>query len=168
MDRKYSPIHDLYGVAPDDSSDRRKNRTWLYVLLTIAGFFVLQSVQPVMRLRQQPPQSIVDASLSPGELPDASQLQAASACWDYAVASVQNVFPYGGDLPTNPPPPLVNGPGKASAVGVQCWPRLRKVWSQPQYWVRSYRWSTEWLTDPDGPVQGTISHLLNWLGIRSW
>lgn len=165
MDRRYSPISDMYGVAPDDPSTGRKSRSWLYVLLIIAGFFVIQSVQPVMRLRPNPPQSVIGANLSSAELPDESQVQMARACWEYAVASVQNFFPYGGNLPADPPAPLVSIPAEASAIGVRCWPSLRKAWSQPQSWVRSYRWSTDWITDPNGLVQRTISHALNWLGI---
>ncbi|HEX5412621.1 MAG TPA: hypothetical protein VFZ27_12290 [Terriglobia bacterium] len=168
MDRRYSPISDMYGMAPDGPFRRRKTRTWIYVLLTIAGFFALQSIQPVMRLRPDPPQSLGGASLSPVDLAHASQPQIARACWDYAVASVQNVFPYGGDLPTSPPAPLVRRRGNASAVDLQCWPGLRRAWKQPQSWVRSYKWSTAWVTDPNGPVQGTISQALEWFGIKPW
>lgn len=168
MDRRYSPISDMYGVAPDDPSRRRKNRTWLYVLLTIAGYFVFQSIQPVMRLRPNPPQFLIDAKLSPGELAHGSQMKIANSCWNYAIASVQNLFPYGGDLPANPPTSLVSIPREISAMGVECWPSLRKAWGEPQSWVRSYKWSTGWITDTEGPVQRALSHTLNWLGIKAW
>jgi hypothetical protein len=166
MDRRCSPISDLYGLPPDDSPTRRKGRAGRYFLLLIAAYFIFQSVQPVMRLRPNPPRSVAGADLGRGGLADGAQLRMARSCWDYAVASVQNVFPYGGDLPSNPPSPLVSIPTEPSAMGSQCWPRLRQAWTQPQSWVRSYRWSTEWITDPNGPVQGTISHALNWLGVR--
>jgi len=166
MNRRYSPISDMYGVPPDDPSTRRKSRVWRYVLLIVAVYFIFQSIQPVMRLRPSPLQSVVGANVSPGELADKPQLQRAKTCWDYAVASVQDVFSYGGNLPANPPAPLVRIPARASARGAQCWLRLRQAWTQPQSWVRSYRWSTEWITDATGPVQGTISHALNRLGMR--
>jgi len=36
MDRRYSPISDMYGVPPDDPSTRRKSQVWRYVLLIVA------------------------------------------------------------------------------------------------------------------------------------
>jgi hypothetical protein len=157
MDRRSSPITDLYGASPEDYSPRRKSHTGLYVLLTITGFFVFGSIQPVMRLRPDPPPSVIGASLSPGEASHSSQMRTARACWDYAIASVQDVYPYGRDLPRNPPSDFKS----KSGIGALCWPRLRNAWSRPESWVRTYEWTTDWLTNPDGPFQRTIFNILN-------
>jgi hypothetical protein len=165
MDRRSSPIIDLYGAEPEDHSPRRKSHTWLYVLLTIAGFFVFGSIQPVMRLRPDPPPSVVGASLNSGKISHESQMRTARGCWDYAINSVQDLYPYGRVLPINPPASLRGRSGRASAISALCWPRLRNAWDQPGSWVRSYEWSTHWLTNPDGPFQRTIFNILNRFGI---
>lgn len=161
MDRRSSPISDLYGASPEDHSPQHKTHTWLYVLLTIAGFFVFESIQPVMRLRPDPPPSVIGASLNPNRVSHESQMRTAKACWDYAIRSVQDVYPYGRDLPGNPPSRFKSKSGKASAMSELCWPRLRNAWSRPESWVRSYEWSTDWLTNSDSPFQRTIFNLLN-------
>lgn len=166
MDRRSSPITDMYGATPEEPSPRRKSRTWLYVLLTIAGFFVFESIQPVMRLRPDPPPAVVGANLNQGKPPDASQMRMARACWDYAITSLQDIYPYGQDLPRKPPPALNRKIIGVSAISELCWPRLRNAWSQPGSWVRSYEWSTDWLTNPDGPLQRTIFKILNRFGLR--
>ena len=166
MDRRSSPITDMYGITPEDYPPPRKSYTWLYVLLTIAGFFVFESIQPVMRLRPDPPPSVVGAGLNPNEASHESQMRTARACWDYAIASVQDVYPYGRDLPGNPPSGSKGKSGKASAISELCWPRLRNAWGQPESWVRSYEWSTDWLTDPNGPFQQAIFNVLNRFKIR--
>ncbi len=161
MDRRSSPITDLYGASPEDYSPRRKSHTGLYVLLTITGFFVFESIQPVMRLRPDPPPSVIGASLSLDEASHASQMRTARTCWDYAIASVQGDYPYGRALPRNPPSKFKGKSGKASAISALCWPRLRNAWSRPESWVRTYEWSTDWLTNPDAPFQRTIFNILN-------
>ena len=164
MDRRYSPIIDLYGAAPEDPTPGRKSHTWLYVLLTITGFFVFESVRPVMHLRPDPPPSVVSASHNDNGTQNESQVRMAQACWDFAIASVQDVYPYGKELPQSPPSRLNNTSGKTSAITTVCWPRLRNAWSQRESWVRSYEWSTDWLTSPDGPFQKTIFKILNRFG----
>ena len=166
MDRRSSPIIDLYGSTAEDYSPRRRSYSWLYVLLTIVGFFVFESIQPVMRLRPDPPPTVVGASLKPGEAYSESQMRTARVCWDFAIASVQDVYPYGRDLPRNPPAAFQSKSGKASAVSELCWPRLRNAWNEPESWVRSYEWSTDWFTNPDGPFQRTIFRTLNRFGVR--
>jgi hypothetical protein len=166
MDRRYSPIIDMYGAAPEGHPPRRKSHTWLYVLLTIVAFFAFASIRPVMRLRPDPPPSVVGARQAPAKASQGSQMRMAKACWDFAIVSVQEVYPYGRDLPKNPPPALTRKLGKVSDLSALCWPGLRTAWSQPESWVRSYGWSTDWITSPDGPVQRTIFNILNQFGIR--
>jgi len=155
MDRRSSPINDLYGASPEDHSPQRKSRAGLYFLLTAAAFFAFESIQPVMRLRPDPPPSVIGASLNPNGVSHGSQMEMARACWDYAIASVEDVYPYGKDLPRDPPIGSKSKSGKATAMSALCWPRLRNAWSRPESWVRSYRWSTDWLTNSDSPFQRT-------------
>lgn len=151
----------MYGAAPEDESPKRKGHTWLYILLVLAGFFVFESLNPVMRLRSDPPPSVVGAKTDQNE----SQSHMARACWDYAIGSVQKVYPFGRQLPKDPPPRLRSLTGKASAISVLCWPRLRVAWTQRESWVEVYEWNTGWLTDPNGFVQVEFRNFLKFLGI---
>jgi hypothetical protein len=165
MDKRYSPIVDMYGAVPDAPSPRGKDRFWLYVLLTIVSFFAIESIRPVMRLRPTPPPSVVGNSLSHDGDQIASQQRMARGCWDYAITSLQNVYPYGSDLPRDPPPRISHRNGTSSVVSALCWPRLRVAWTQSESWVRSYEWSTDWATNPRSPFRQAIHNALNRVGI---
>jgi hypothetical protein len=166
MDRRYSPISDLYGPAPEEEPPKRKSHNWLYVLLALAGFFVFESLHPVMRLRSDPPPSVVGARLSQDQSQNESQSRMARACWDYAIESVQYAYPFGKSLPNNVPPRLKGSTGKPPEISVLCWPRLRDAWNQPESWVEKYEWSTTWITDPDSSFRQTLRKVTNALGIN--
>lgn len=165
MDRRYSSVVDIYGASPNGPSPRANNRTWLYVLITIAAFFAIESVRPVMRLRPSPPASVVNMSLGYGKDQQSSKQRIARPCWDYAVTSLQEIYPYGSGLPRKPPPRVRHTIRTSSAVSSLCWPRLRKAWTQPESWVRSYEWSIDWATNPHSSFQRAIHNALNRLGI---
>lgn len=165
MDRRYSPITDLYGAEPQNTPPRR-SRTGLYLLLALAGFFIFQSIRPVMHLRSDPPPSVVGARLNDNPPHYQSQLQTARACWAYAIDSVQNLYPYGSSLPKGPPKSARSRSLRPTALSELCWPRLRDAWTQPDSWKRSYEWSTDWLTNPDSPFRQTVDRVMSELGIN--
>jgi len=165
MDRRYSAIDDLYGLASHEEPPKRGRRGWLYVMLALAGFFIFESLHPVMRLRSDPPSGFVGAKLNSNEAQYRDQQQMARACWDYAIQNVQQSYSYGQPLPKNPPSASGNSIGNASAISVLCWPRLRQAWSQPESWVEKYEWSTDWVTNPNGTFQQTLHKLMTFLGI---
>jgi hypothetical protein len=165
MDRRNSPIVDIYEATPNDPSLRGKSLAWLYILLTIVAFFALESIRPVMRLRPAPPAYVLGETLSHAGNQHDSQHPMSQACWDYAVTSLQNVYPYGSDLPHDPPPTVSRRITTSSAVGELCWPGLRKAWTQPESWGRSYEWSADWATDPHSPFRESIHNALVRLGL---
>lgn len=165
MDRRYSPITDLYGTAPQDKTPRRRSRAGLYLLMGLAGFFIFQSIQPVMRLRPDPPPSVVGARLNDNASRDQYQLQMARACWEYAVDSVQNLYPYGSYLPKAPPKAARSRNLRPTALSELCWPRLRNAWTQSASWKRSYQWSTDWMANPDSSFRQIVNKVLDALGI---
>ncbi len=166
MDRRSSPLSDMYGTEPQDESPRGGSHTWLYILVAALGFFVFESLQPVMRLRSDPPLSVVGARLNQNDSQYQSQIRMARACWDYAIESVQNVYPFGQSLPKSPPPRLNDSTGKPPALGLLCWPRLRVAWTQRESWVEIYIWNTQWVTDPDGTFQQVLHKALSVVGIN--
>jgi hypothetical protein len=165
MDRRYSPITDLYGTEAENEPPRRGGHAWFYVLLALAGLFVFESIRPVMHLRSDPPPSVIGARLNEDASQYQSQLRMARACWDYAIHSVQDIYPYGGSLPNEPPPRLKGSSRKPTALSALCWPRLRVAWTQPESWERKYEWSTDWITDPNSSFQQTLHNIMNRLGV---
>ena len=163
MDRRYSPISDLYGPAPDDTPRKRGGRTWLYVLLILAGLFVFESLVPVMRLRSEPPSAFAGAQAEG----DQSQSQITRACWNYGIESVQHAYPYGRGLPDNLPARLKGQTERDLDFRSRCWPMLRDAWTRPESWVEKYEWDTSWVTDPNDWLQQTIRKVLTILGINT-
>ncbi len=161
MSRRHSPIHDLYGAGTWNDAPRRRRRVWLYLLLILAGLFVYQSVRPVMRLRPDPPPAVVVPRSNSGEAAYHEQQRMARACWNYALQYLQNTYPYGQPLPQSPTFGYANAP----AIRLVCWQKLRAVWTQPEAWSRSYEWSTDWLTNPQGSFQQALRALWDFLGI---
>ncbi len=167
MDKRYSAISDLYGPAPEEKPPKRSSSNMgLYLVLALIGFFVFESLQPVMRLRSDPPPSVVGVKLNPNDPQYESQMRTARACWDYAIETVQYRYPFGRRLPDSVPPKLRGSNGKASALSVLCWPRLRDAWTQPESWVEKYEWSTDWISDPDSSFRQNLRKFINVLGIH--
>jgi len=167
MDKRYSVIGDMYGTAPTDDIPTRHGRGWLFVSLVLVVVFVILSIRPVKRLRPDPPPSVLWTSPYQNQTHYESQVRMARACWDYAIETVQTVYPFGQNLPEHPPSRLSGLNGQPSAISLLCWPRLRVAWTQKDSWVQSYEWSTDWITDPNGPVQHAIRTVLNYLGFYS-
>ena len=162
MDRRYSPISDLYGSAPEEKPQKHGSHTGLYVLLILAGFFVFESLVPVMRLRSEPPSAFGGARAGRDE----SQLLMKKACWDFGVESVQHVYPYGRGLPDSLPARLKGQTERDLDFRSRCWPMLRDAWPRPESWVEKYEWDTGWVTDRNGWVQQTLRKVLSILGIN--
>lgn len=160
MDRRSSPIDDLYGVTPQDRIPRRQGHAWFWILVGLVGFFVIESMRPVMRLRPDPPQSVVGptGNLNKAEL--RAQTHTAKACWNYAIQSLQGAYPNGESLPLRPP----HASGKsATALSVVCWPRLRVAWTQRDSWEEKYEWDTSWLTNSNSSFQKTVRNVMDYL-----
>ena len=163
MDKRSSPITDLYGATPPEGPRKHRGRGWLLVVLLLAGLFILESIRPVMRLRPDPPPAVVGARLNSNAAENQAQDRMAQACWDYAIQSLQNRYPYGQPLPARPPLASNQSVGNAPEISVLCWPRLRIAWAQPESWVQKYEWDTDWVTDPNGPFQQTVHNITNFL-----
>lgn len=145
MEKRYSPISDLYGVAPLGDTPRYRRRVWLFVLLALVSAFVYESISPVMRLRPDPPADLVGAMLYSKNTEYQAQQRMAQACWDYARLSLQKKYPFGAPLPKVPPVQLSGHTRRAPAIQLLCWQELRHVWTRHDVWAQSYEWNFEWV-----------------------
>lgn len=161
MDRRYSPISEIPGAAPRSEPTSYWQRVLMVILLVIGGLFAYNSLHIVMRLRSDPPLAVVGARLNPDSAAYHSHKLMAQACWNYAIVTLQQEYPYGRSLPVHPP----SGLGNPSAISALCWPRLRDVWTKPDSWVRTYDWDMDWLTDPSGSFQQTLHRIIDFLNV---
>lgn len=146
MDSRYSPINDMYGVTPRGKPPKRISSMWPFVLGALAGLFIYESIHPVMRLRPDPPRSVMGAKLNSTGAEHQAQEPTARACWDFAIQSLQKTYRYGRVLPVNPPRIPGNSNGSTPAINTLCWQRLRLAWPRSESWVQTYEWKTDWIT----------------------
>ena len=120
-------------------------------LLVAAGFFIMQSLSPIYRLRPVMPADFVDAPSSSTAEKRAAEQSLARAYWDCAVNQIQWRYGYGYRLPQDPPSDfIITSLGESSAdplIRARYWLMLQRVWYVPDNWTKSYRWDTRWLTD---------------------
>lgn len=155
----------MYGASPRNEPPGYWRRLFLVVFLVLAGFFVYNSVHVVMRLKPDPPPSVVGAKLSSNGAEYRSQKRMARACWDYAIEYVQKNYPFGSTLPEKPPPGADKRTGKPSAISALCWPRLRDAWTRQESWEKLYEWDTGWVTNARGSFQRTLHRILDFLNV---
>lgn len=123
------------------------------VTIILAVLFVYKSVQPVMRLRLDPPAEFLDARPNWTTAQRQTEDRLGRAYWDMAVKLSRSVLVFGDRLPPEPPAVFsVDTKAYPSAVEsapgarVRYWQNLQKVWQNPQSWDETYEWHTDWLT----------------------
>lgn len=146
MGKRFSAIDDMYGVGPSEEPSRQHGRLWPYAFLVVALFVIAESVRPVLRLRSDPPQSVIGPRLTSDEGQYQAQKRTAEVCWKYAARHVQALYPHGHALPKSPPQVARNAARTASVAIGDCWPRLRSVWTRRDSWVLSFEWSAKWIS----------------------
>jgi hypothetical protein len=107
---------------------------------------------PVMRLQAQPPAEFVDESATWGLARRAREQELARAFWQAAVSNLQVKYPYGTELPAEPPSEFDAGRSSLAAGGAKAlsetrehyWLKLRKIWVQRESWVETSEWDTQW------------------------
>lgn len=165
MDRRYSPLPDIDGSPTRNEPPSHWWRVLITALLVLTGLFLYNSIDVVMRLKSDPPPSVVGARVNSDATAFRSQERMAKACWNYAIVFVQKEYPYGQSLPANPLPGSDNRRGSPSAISVLCWPRLRLAWTRRDSWVRSYEWNIDWMTNPRGSFQRTLHRIVDFLDL---
>lgn len=123
-------------------------------LAAVAAVFVTYlSIQPVTRLRVQPPKEFYDEYVMLDAKRRPAEEILARAYWDCARLDVQGKYAYGKDLPDDPPANFGVDEAALTRAGIRVdpgsrvryWARLRLVWLLPQAWEQSYGWHTDWM-----------------------
>ncbi len=141
-----------------DPSDRKS----LIVKLAVgAGLFLIMvasllavslSTHTVMQLRNDAPTEFADDNPTWNAKRRDREHEVAQAYWRAAAAALQAKYPFGSDLPADPPDEFrVDGtydpPGGAKALAdlrLHYWDSVRQAWHQRSFWVEAQEPDTTW------------------------
>ncbi|HEV2418133.1 MAG TPA: hypothetical protein VGX94_10035 [Terriglobia bacterium] len=134
------------GAAPAPAS---RARTFMLVLVALIPtvLFLYLANRPVMRLTPNAPADFVEAypELTSAHADTAQKL--AQTYWDWAAVHLTADYPYGSQLPEQPPA-LFDAEGPSFPTGVEAdvartryWQKLRQLWSDPQSWQKIQVWN---------------------------
>jgi hypothetical protein len=146
---------------PARHENHRKPRRLVPRLAMGTGIFLAVSVPvlavyfwpaPVMQLPAQPPAEFVDDSPNWGSARRVREQEVARAYWQLAVSDLQGKYPFGSELPTEPPSEFDAGKRYLPAAGAKAasetrdhyWQKLRKIWVQRNTWEESSEWDAQW------------------------
>ena len=141
--------------------NRRKPRSLVPRLAMGTGLFLAISVPvlavylwptPLMQLRAQPPAEFIDDSANWSSARRVREQEVARAYWQVAVAALQGKYPFGSELPIEPPSEFDAGKKYLPSAGAKAasdtrdhyWQKLRKLWVQRDSWEESSEWDAQW------------------------
>jgi hypothetical protein len=127
-----------------------------FATLSVFAFFVFVylSTVRVWRLHSNPPAEFTEPDAAWSASRVALEQQLAEGYWNEAVRNLQQIYPFGTNLPGQPPPEFWLDPQRigdarlrsnADASRMRYWQTLRKIWNDPRNWDASYEWNTKWL-----------------------
>jgi len=126
----------------------------LVLMLPLLGVYL--SIRTVMRLQPDPPSDFIDQIASLNTKRRVREDVIAQAYWLVAQGSLQEKYPFGSQLPAEPPnefqvdskfvPP--HGAKAFSESRARYWEKLKRIWVQPQFWEERREWNTQWLARP--------------------
>jgi hypothetical protein len=107
---------------------------------------------PVLQLQAQPPAEFIDESPNWSPSRRDREQEVARAYWQAAVTNLQEKYPFGSELPAQPPSEFDAGKKYLPAGGAKAlsetrdhyWQKLRKVWVERDSWQESTDWDAQW------------------------
>ena len=141
--------------------DRPKRRRIVAQLALVAGVclvvmvalsLVYLSRRTVMRLQPEAPAEFIEQNANWSAKRRAREQEVAEAYWRIAVEGLQERYPFGSELPAEPPTEfqidkkyVAMGGAKAfSETRARYWENLRISWVQRESWVERHEWNTQW------------------------
>jgi hypothetical protein len=138
-----------------------KRRSIVAKLALVAGLFLVivasrlgvsLSKVPVMQLRPEAPADFIDQSPNWSAKRRVREIELAQAYWREAAAGLQERYPFGSELPAEPPVEfqietkyIPAGSAKAfSEARAHYWEKLRRSWVQRESWVERDDGNMQW------------------------
>jgi hypothetical protein len=124
----------------------------LITMVPLLGVYL--STRPVMHLQSEVPADFVEQSPSWSAKRRAREKDVAQGYWRVALASLEERYPFGSELPAEPPdefqvenksvPPV--SPKALAESRAHYWEKLRRIWVDRQSWEEHHEWNTQWTT----------------------
>ena len=105
-----------------------------------------------MQLQPEAPAEFIEQSPNWNAKRRAREEEMAQAYWRIAVVSLQGRYPFGSELPAEPPTEFqvekkyaaIGGAKAFSEARARYWENLRRNWVQRESWVERREWNTQW------------------------
>jgi len=126
--------------------------TGLFLAISVPVLAVYLWPTPLMQLRAQPPAEFIDDSANWSSARRVREQEVARAYWQVAVAALQGKYPFGSELPIEPPSEFDAGKKYLPSAGAKAasdtrdhyWEKLRKIWVQRDSWEENSEWDAQW------------------------
>lgn len=135
--------------APSPGASRGAQMLLILVALIPTVLFIYLAAKPVMRLKPNAPADFVEASPDLAAAHTETAQKLAQAYWDWAAVHLAPDYPFGSQLPDQPPALFdAEGPGfptgvDADVARARYWQKLRQLWANPQSWQKVEAWNRQ-------------------------
>jgi transcriptional regulator with XRE-family HTH domain len=139
---------------------------FLVTMVSLLGVYF--STGPVMQLQPAAPAEFIDQNPNWSAKRRVQEKEVAQAYWRAAVVGLQERYPFGSELPAEPPTEFqvetkyapTDGAKAFSETRAVYWEKLRRSWGQRQSWVERDEGNTQWAA--------RLRHILDQLDLRRW
>ncbi|MGH9449804.1 MAG: hypothetical protein ACRD11_04605, partial [Terriglobia bacterium] len=136
-------------VTPASARQISSGSRWVLVLVALIPtlLFLYLMNRPVMRLKAVPPADFLNAYPEWTAQHQDISVKLGEAYWDWAALHLVRDYPYGTQLPEQPPVSFqVDGQDFPTGVGadvarMRYWNELRALWTHPQSWDKIDAWN---------------------------
>lgn len=137
------------GLAPGPAAKSSPGSRWALVVVALIPtlLFLYLMSRPLMQLKTAPPADFLNAYPEwTSQHQDVAE-KLGEAYWDWAALHLARSYPYGTDLPQQPPVSFeVEGQGFPSGVDadvarMRYWDKLRSLWKDPTSWQKVDVWN---------------------------
>jgi len=128
----------------------------LFLVVTIAPLGEYLSTPPPvqMHLQAEVPSDFADQSPYWSTKRRAKEEETAEAYWRAAVFSLPSRYPFGSQLPADPPPEFqvgdqyapTQGAGTVAEIRAHYWEKLQAYWAQRRFWIETQPENDTWAT----------------------
>ena len=125
---------------------------FLIIIVTTSGIYLLTPPPVKLQLKAEVPSDFVEQDPTWDATRRVLEEKVAGAYWQVAVLRLQETYPFGSELPADPPDAFQVDKELAPTGGAEAlaetrdlyWEKLRVAWAQRENWVESHEENTSW------------------------
>jgi hypothetical protein len=119
-------------------------------MVSLLGVYLSRGT--VMQLQPEAPAEFIEQNATWSAKRRAREEEVAQAYWRIAVVGLQKRYPFGSELPAEPPTEFqvdkkyaaIGGAKAFSETRTRYWENLRRSWLQRESWVERHEWNMQW------------------------